>query len=330
MSWKKNFLRAGLSSDGYDIEAYRGVITAMNLIGAQGNTYYVDPTNGSDNNDGKSPDNAVASLSVGYAKLTAGQNDTLVYLAGTTSLSIEDTLDWAKDYTHFIGIAAPTHMAQRARIFNDGNTSASTPLLKVSGDGCIFENLYIFQGSAVATVGCVEVTGGRNYFSNVHFAGMGHATNSAGANAYSLKLNGAEECMFDRCTIGIDAIKRTGDNNPLWFDGGALRNHFKQCRFVSWAEDTTYAMVTINDTTALDRFTEFEDCKFYNFWTNHGNTLAEAFAIPSSMTTMDILISGNSALFGIDEWDSNDRAGTWISGPAPAAATSGIAVKPAT
>ena len=330
MSFMKTLLKAGLSTDGYNLTAYRGSITAANIIGHQGNTYYFDPTNGSNNNNGKSPKHAVADIATGYGLLTAGQNDTLVYLAGTTSASITDTLDWAKAYTHLVGMGAPTEVGQRARIFNSGNSSASTPLLKVSASGCSFGNLYLFQGSAVATVGALEVTGGRNCFENVHIAGMGHATASAGVNAYSLKLNAAAENTFVGCTIGVDTIKRTAANKQLWLDGDCKRNIFKNCRFLSHAEVNTYTLVTFQDAGAADRFMEFENCKFYNFWANHGGTLLGAFTIPAGMTTNDILIHGNCTLYGILEWDSADRAGTWIGGPAPAAATSGIAVKPAT
>jgi len=329
MSWKGDLLKAGIDSNGVDVEVFKGSLTAGNIIGRQGKTIYVDPTSGDDDNDGRSPAQAVSTIAEGEDRLTAGQNDTLVYLAGTTSGSIVDTLTWDKDYTHFIGMCAPTFMAQRARIFNSGNTTASTPLLNVTAKGCLFKDLYLFQGSAVATVGCVQVSGGRNAFVNVHFAGMGHATNSAGANAYSLKLNGAEECLFKNCTIGIDTIKRTGDNHPLWIDGTVTRCKFDECMFVSWAENTGYSLCTVQDTTAIDRFIQFHNCTYYNFWTNWGNTLAEAFAVPAGMQTNYLMFTGQQNLIAIDELESNDRSGTYVTGPA-AAAASGIGVTPTT
>lgn len=153
MSLVGQLLRFGINISNEQMEVYPHLIAngGLSVAMGRGRVYYVDPANGSDFNDGKTPRRALATIAAGYAKLTANRHDTLVYLAGATSASIVDTLDWAKSYTHFVGIAAPVPVAQRARIFNSGNTTASTPLLKVSGSGCIFRNLYIFQGSAVAT-----------------------------------------------------------------------------------------------------------------------------------------------------------------------------------
>jgi len=190
-----------------------------------------------------------------------------------------------------------------------------------------FQNFYIFQGGATAASGNVVVTGDRNYFNNVHFAGIGHATPAGNANAYSLKLTGAAENLFENCTIGIDTIKRTAANNHLVIDTDSKRNEFRGCRFLSWSETAAHTLVKIAG--GNDRFTLFHDCLFYNFWTNHVSTLNEAFDATIT-TTHDIIVTGNSALVGILEWEAGDIAGTWISAPAPAAATSGIAVKPAT
>lgn len=313
------------------LEFKRPTVFSAGVVGPIGNgsVYYLNPGNGSDDYDGKTPRRAFKTMAVAYAALTANQNDVLVYIQDNTSLSIVDTLDWAKDYTHFVGVCPPTKVAQRARIFNSGNTTASTPLLKVSANGCFFSNFYVFQGSAVATVGCVEVTGGRNYFENVHFAGMGHATNAGGANAYSLKLNGADECTFKNCTIGIDTIKRTADNKPLWIDGGSVRNRFEDCDFFSYAETNTYAMVKINDANALDRSMIFKNCLFYNFWENHGGTLLECFDVPANVQTHDIILQ-DCMLAGIAEWEDDDRGQMWCNMSAPSASAGGIGVEPAT
>lgn len=316
------FQNNGLRARG-PIIADGGIISNLGI----GDVYFVDPTNGSDNRNGKSPADAFATLAYAYSKLTADQNDVLVYIPGTTALSIVDTLEWAKSYTHFIGLGAPTRFANRARIFNSGNSSASTPLLKVSASGCIFENLYIFQGSAVATVGCVEVSGGRNFFNNIHFAAPGHATMAGGVNSYALKLSAAEENTFFNCVVGVDTIKRTAATKQLWISGDCKRNMFDGCIFLSFSD--TAAQPIVAWAGGQDRFTWFNDCLFYNFSTNHSITLTEAFDVTIT-TTHDIIMTGNCCLVGIDEWDAGDVTGTWIGSPAPAAATSGIAVKPAT
>ena len=71
---------------------------------------------------------------------------------------------WAISYPHFVGVSAGSPIANRARIFNSGNSTSTYALLKVTASGCRFENLMFFQGSATAACGAVEINGGeRNY-----------------------------------------------------------------------------------------------------------------------------------------------------------------------
>lgn len=326
MSWMGNMLKAGIYSDGKNIKIDGHMLAHGGISGpvGTGDVYFLDPANGSDSRNGKTPDKAFATLAAAEDALTANQNDIIYYLAGSSGATIASALTWDKNYTHLIGVCAPASVGQRARIFNSGNLAS---LLTVSASGCSFQNIYIFQGGATAASGNVIVTGGRNYFRNVHFAGIGNATPAGNANAYSLALTGAAENLFEDCTIGIDTIKRTAANNHLVIQSDSKRNEFRNCRFLSWAEVNTYTLVKIAG--GNDRWTLFDGCWFYNFWTNHVGTLLGAMTVTVT-TTHDVMIHGNSALFGILEWDSTDAAGTWISSPAPAAATSGIAVKPAT
>ena len=295
------------------------------LLFNQGDTFFVDPTNGSDSNTGKKVNAAKLTFAAGENALTAGKNETLYYLNGTSSLSFStSTVTWDKDYTHYWGVGAPTMVAQRSRMFNSGN--AAIPLITISAKGCSFGNLYWFDGSAAATARCCDVTGSRNYFYRVHFAGLGHATASAGTASCALKLTG-DENTFEECVIGVDTIKRTGDNAIMFLDSAATRNIFKKCIFVSWAETNSYPIIELTDTTSADRYTIFEDCIFYNFWTNHADKLTEVFTIPASSQTHDIILKDCLAV-GADEWEQNDRGQIWVHN-AGGAATSGIALAPA-
>jgi len=106
------------------------------------------------------------------------------YIAGTSSITLSAALTWSNSYTHLIGICAPTRTAQRARIFQLSTLTGASPLITISGSGCIFSNLYVFQGVNDATsLINVSVTGGRNYFENVHFAGGGHAAQAIDGGA---------------------------------------------------------------------------------------------------------------------------------------------------
>lgn len=291
-----------------------------------GDIYYVDSTNGSDTNTGKTPGTALATIAAAENKCTANQNDTVKILGGAAGNNLAALLTWDKNYTHLVGVAPPTRVAQRARIFSDSTTK--TTLMNITATGCLFENFYIFNGGDDATeLTNVQVTGGRNYFRNVHFAGMGHATPAAQAGASSLKLDGAEENTFVGCTIGVDTTVRGAANAQLLVDGTALRNIFDGCLFLSAATLTTPLMVKFADSTAGDRFTLFNDCLFYHFCANHAATLEAAFSLPATNATFDVILN-NCACVGIDDWSADNRTNLWITNAAPTAGTSGLGVNP--
>lgn len=323
MSWKGDLMRAGIQSDGINLEA-DGHITAQGGINSGiggGNIYFLDAENGADTNDGKTPDRAFASIAVAYAALDSNQNDVLYYLPSATAATIATALDWSKNYCHLIGLGAPVPVAQRRGIFNSGNLAS---LLTVSGSGNSFQNIYMFQGGATAASGNVIVTGSRNYFNNFHFAGIGHATPAGNVNAFSLKLTAAEENFFENCTIGIDTIKRTAANYHLVMEGQHKRNEFKNCRFLSAAEVNTYNHIKI---TGGDRYTFFDRPMFYNFWTNFVGTLLGAASITT--TTTHYTLVKDPSYFAVLEFNAGDAAGTYVVGPAVGAGA-GIAVPPTT
>ena len=134
-----NLLRGRTYATGLvEIEELKvGGVSVGTNFGA-GEQYYLDPANGLDTNDGKSPSKAFKTFAVAYAALTANQNDTLYYIAGASGLTLSEAAVWAKSYTHFVGICAPTRVGQRARIFQLSTLEGASPLFTVSGSGCIF------------------------------------------------------------------------------------------------------------------------------------------------------------------------------------------------
>lgn len=286
----------------------------------QGKVIYVDAANGAAANSGKTPNEALSTIALGFAKLTANQHDTLVLIGGPSQFPIVDQLVWNKAYTHMAGIAAPTPNS-RARIGSSGNTTASKALLEVTVDGCLFSNFRLFQASAVNSVGALEVSGSRNFFSNIDIQGQGNATAASGATAYSLFLNGAEENRFDRCIVGLDTVVKSA-GAILRLDGSSARNEFYDTHFKSWSETAADEQVQFVDALALDRYLLFKRCRFSNFSANHAVTLAEVFVIPAVTQTYDILLE-DCALYGIDEWATGDRGTIFVTGAIPAAGTAG-------
>lgn len=270
-----------------------------------GNVYFVDPANGSDGNPGTTPATAFAGLEAAYAATTANQNDVVFYIGGSSGNNLAAAMTWSKNYTHLIGLCAPTHAAQRSRIFQTSTLTGASPLLTISASGCIFANFYIFQGVDDATsLINVSVTGGRNAFYNVHFAGGGHATQAIDGGA-SLKLDAAEENLFEQCTIGVDTIDAATGMVGLLFDGEAHRNMFRNCTFRMRAGNSGAAFVEVADATGIDRDNTFDNCLFINNSTS--NDMASAFVIPAGMGEPRLLLLKDCILHNVTKLDANDR-----------------------
>jgi hypothetical protein len=267
--------------------------------------YFVDVANGSDGNSGFSPSEALASLEAAYAKTVANQHDTIFYIASSSGNNLAAAVTWSKNYTHLIGVAAPTHVAQRARIFQTSTLTGASPLLTISATGCIFKNFYIFQGVDDATsLINVSVTGGRNYFENVHFAGGGHATQAINGGA-SLHLNGAEENTFVNCTIGVDTIDAATGMMGILIDGEATRNEFRNCKVTMKAGNGGAGFVELVDNSAIDRYMIFKRCLFLN---SSATAMANAFVIPAGMAVpRGPIVLDECWLYGATDWDASDR-----------------------
>lgn len=303
------------------------LIAGSQALMTQGNSYYVIPTSGDDNNNGESIEDAKETLQAGYDLLTANQNDVLYYFSGSSSATLDSTLTWAKNYTHFVGVTAPTNVAQRARIFQGASVVGASPLLNIMASGSSFRNFYIFQGvDDTTSIINVQVTGERNYFENVHFAGIGSDSTDV-AGACSLKLNGGSENLFVNCSIGLDTIARGSyANSEILIDGSATRNTFINCLIYGWIESASnHPLVKLVDSSAIDRFLWFKDCIFLSESLNNGTDNDEVFSIPASMVTSYIMLQ-DSYYIGASDWDSNNRGKIYNNSVAAAGSAAGGAM----
>lgn len=307
----------------FDIEKY--LVLSGIPRGPKSKVYCVDPANGSDSNSGISFKAPLATIAAAEELCVANQHDVVLYLAGSSGINLSAALTWDKSYTHLIGMCAPTNIGQRSRIFQLSTLTGASPLITVSASGCIFKDLYIFQGVDDATsLINVSVTGGRNYFENVHFAGGGHASNAIDGCA-SLKLDGAEENLFVRCTIGVDTVDAATGVTGILFDGEAHRNTFKDCVVRIRAGNAGASFAEVADATGIDRDTLFDNCVFLN---NSATGLTSAFVIPAGMGAPRKLLLKDCMILGADKLDANDRGVLFGNmNDVTGADTSGVAVE---
>ena len=291
---------------------------------------FVKPSTGNNANDGLSPDSAVKTLVRALAIATANQNDVVYLIAeSNTAANTTDyqsaTLTWDKDLVHLVGVGAPTKFSHRSRIAQLSTATGVSPLVNVTADGCYFANFQIFHGVADATSKvCLQVTGTRNVFENVHIAGVGDVTMSVD-NAASLKLDGASECVFRDCVIGLDTIARDADTEgEIWFDGGASRIFFEDCLIDTYLSADNQS-VTVEDGTGIDRGIYFKNCLFMAKSTNKATAQTTVFQIPAGISQGAIVLQDTYAFSdgGAVDWDASNRGIIWNNAVAAEASAAG-------
>jgi hypothetical protein len=280
--------------------------------------YFVDARNGNDDDDGLTPDKAMATIIAAEDKCVANRHDTIFIIGTGAAIAMPAALTWDKSYTHLIGITAPTHVAQRARITHEDATyTGLSPLFNVTATGCIFKNFYCFQGLDDATsLINWQISGGRNYFENVHFAGGGHAT-MAIDGCKSVRLVGSEgEHMFRHCTFGVDTIAAATGVAALSISGGTPRNVFEECNFILYAGAAGAMFVEWEALSAVDRYMLFDRCRFLNTGLT---TMSQAFSIPASVPAHRRCFLHDCWGYGFTDWEASDRGILYISGGSAAA-----------
>lgn len=283
-------------------------LTAGSLLGQAGGTsFYLDPTNGDDDNDGRTPETAVATLPTAYALLTDGAHDILYYIAGTSSISLSTEFTWAKSYTHFVGVCAPTFTGQRARIFATAGNLDITPLITISGNGCTWANLRVFFGVADAdALIAVKVSGDYNSFLNCEFVGGGNATNAVDGCA-SLQLVGAGENYFGHCSFGTTTIAGATGASVILFDDLSVRNVFEDCLIKLRAGDTAANLVEVTGTDGIEDYQMWINCTFLSTSVNQATQMASAFVIPASVASFARMYMKGCMGTNFAKWDANDR-----------------------
>lgn len=264
-----------------------------------GNVWYVNAVTGSDTaNNGTSPNSAFATLYAAHNAATTNNYDVIIVApsgtgSGTgTDESVYGAWTFSKSLITVIGSSAPTAISPRSRIlWNTASQSTSSALLTVSGNGNSFINLQF--GTFVDNNILVTVTGSRNFFQSVHFAGIGDATAGDDANARSLVLSGAGECRFVDCTIGLDTVARSTTNASLELTGSCDRNRFENCLFPAFVDNAGALFIKATTGNCYQRFVIFDNCTFLN-------------AVDGSSTTMTAGISnggtGNGTFFMKECW----------------------------
>jgi len=275
-----------------------------------GKVFYVDPVNGNDTtNNGSRPTNAFATVGTAFDSTTSGNHDVIVIVpngpgTGEPYATVETAaITWDHHQTHLIGAASPVLVSPRARVATA--TASLTPFVTISSQGCIFKNIQFYNSTATG-LKLVRISGNRNYFENVHFAGMTHDTQAHNAASEALELYGAQENYFKNCTIAADTASRTGANANLRITLGSdtvARNVFDDCIFPMMADADAPVFIKQGDSVGMDRWNLFRRCQFINCI---GSTSTQQTdAITMHATPGGILVLQDCLKIGATGWANN-------------------------
>ncbi len=307
-------------------------IATMSLA-SQGNIWCVRPRTGDDNaNSGQSSNSAFKTLAKALAAATANQNDIVfLYSEGNTASQTTDyqsaTLDWNKDSVHLIGVNDAPQLGQRSRVAFLSTYATAANLVTVSANGCLIANIEFFAGVASALpTGCMNVTSMRNHFVNCQISGMGAAANDI-AGAYSLKLTAAQENLFEGCYIGLDTVTLGAQaNSQILCASAATRNTFRDCHIATYTNHATNNNFLRAPTGSLDRWLEFENCRFVNPIDSASTLLTQAFIVASDAGGSVLLTGANTGIVGATDWNSTDSGNVRAVNGTVTAATFGLGV----
>ena len=305
---------------------YGAKILPQNLAGMLGlpyvgNVIYVDPTAGSDTaNSGVSQNDALATVAAAYDKCVSGQHDVVIIApTGGTGRTTESTaIDWAKRFTHLVGASAPLVQDHRS-----GINFATGGSLTVSENGCLFQNITFF-GSADIDV-TVTVTGDYNSFLGCDFKGTSNSTSIGSAPWRALVLTGAEENLFEGCTIGADTYTRSAANASLELNASSTRNVFSNCFFPIFTDDATAVFVLADEAADIDRFAWFKNCTFHNAVLSSSTEMTDGMTIHAAVGGT-VILDGCSVL-GVADWASDFTAVYGTNMPDITAANAGFMEK---
>jgi hypothetical protein len=257
---------------------------------AGGRWYFCDPTHGSANADGTSPETACSNLKTVYDKCRDAYNDGVIMIGGATAYSPAAAFDWSKNYTHLLGASSSVPgKGQRCRVVALAAT-ALTQAMTISGSGCVVKNIQFNNEKASGASGSAVVSGLRNRFDNCFFMNPTSVTSAS----WALQVTGSEN-SFVRCSIGQMTNARSTSSYGLLLKTAANSLKFIGCEFQSWSDQTAHVPVYIDSSITSEAWQlQFEDCLFQNL----GNaSLAYGIVDGATDTYHQIIFRGNNNLF---------------------------------
>lgn len=330
--WKNWFLKAGLNSDGENIDAFRGVLSSagMPLAGVPfGDIWFVDYRNGDDSsNNGKTRTRAFKTLSAAITACTTNNND-VIFIDGDSTVVETAMVELTKNRVHIVGWNGPLgHFGCGAKVsctITTGATNIAT--FKNTGIRNTFTGIKFINESTVAEgLYCVAEGGEYARYFNCEF----YKSTGLDQTAAAELLHNGDSAQFYNCTFGSSAnIIADGKIRPnvlltATLSGKKCRDtYFENCLFLSKAGGTEHVAVYGANATDVERMLLMKRCTFMNNALSAA-TPAHAVGFGAAQTEGTVCLQ-DCAAFDFTVM-AEAAVGIYVSGAVPTFGTTGVAV----
>lgn len=250
----------GVSSFGVPVTGQIPMVLGSTGVGT---IYFVDATNGSDEQNGKSPDRAFATIAVAYAAAVSG--DTIALSTNSTH-SLSAGIDHTKSRINWVGLDFNGRQVQQGAKIQLATAATTAYVIKNTGVRNSFTNIKFINASTNAAALSVLTDGSEgSLYANCSFV-FGVVDNLGGTTAHEV-VAGSDSATFIDCTFGADTLLTSGARSVFHIKTVTTSQEFKSnilqnCNFIISSSSSTATFVRLDAITDILFSNVFKDCTF--------------------------------------------------------------------
>lgn len=295
-----------------------------------GNVYFVDPTNGLDTYDGKTPDRAFATIAQAYASVTSNQDDFIV-LSAYAAHEVSEMLTVAKNRVHFVSAGfrpGSIGLGARSRV-TMGVTTAVTDLavMKNTGVGNTFSGIKFDSSNTLdeSLYGIVEA-GEYAVYEGCEF----YKSTDLDVSLSAEVANNGDSAQWINCTFGSSANEIADDciRPGMLVSGGIVSgkkmrdNVLRDCLFLSKSAGAEHVDIYGANATDVERMLLVKNSTFLSNVLGSA-TPAHAVGFGAAQTEGVVLLQD---CVSVDHTVMAEASvGIYVAGAVPTFATTGVA-----
>ena len=315
----------GVSSYGIPMTGQLPFTLGVNGVGK---IYFVDATNGCDDNDGLSPSKAFKTVAKANTAIATNGQD-VVALSTNASHTVTSMLDVSKNRANFIGADGRVGygIGARAKV-SMGVTTAATDIavMKNTGVGNTFTNIK-FMSSNTVDESLYGIAEGGEYavYNQCEF----YKDTDLDATGAAEALNNGDSTQWLNCTFGsaanivADNVIRPNMLLTATLSGKKMRdNIISSCIFLTKAGGTEHVDIYGANATDVERMLLIKDSVFFNNPLSAA-TPAHAVGFGAAQTEGAVIIKNSTS---VDQTVmAQASVGIYVDGAVPTFATTGVA-----